>query len=404
MNKPINDSEEFVYQVCHKSFLSLWSYANPRGKNSKELCDILIVCEPDIIIISVKDIKLTDSGNIEVDWQRWLRKAIEGSVDQIYGAEKRIKLTSHVIRSDGSQGLPFPSSDVQRVHRVAVALGGDDKVPIQFGNFGKGFVHVFDRVSFETILRELDTTTDFVQYLIEKEDLYASGKQTVFDGYEEDLLGYYIHNGRSYPDNFDVIVVGNNIWNEIIKKPEYKAKKEADRDSYIWDRLLENISKDVLNNNLEFGPDLNQSELALRAMAREPRFARRILGKFFKDFMNLAAQRRIESRTLTLPESNIAYVFLAKPHGEDRQYRVSELGGRCFVVRGLQQNCKTVIGIGTEQYEPSKGSSFDIFYLHQETWTAEDQKQLQYVQKEFGWFASPQQKAVHEDEYPINSR
>ncbi|MBW4642676.1 MAG: hypothetical protein KME23_06675 [Goleter apudmare HA4340-LM2] len=191
MNKPVNDSEEFVYQVCHKSFLSLWSYANPRGKNSKELCDILIVCEPDIIIISVKDIKLTDSGNIEVDWQRWLRKAIEGSVDQIYGAEKRIKLTSHVIRSDGSQGLPFPSSDVRRIHRVAVALGGDDKVPIQFGDFGKGFVHVFDRVSFETILRELDTITDFVQYLIDKEDLYHSGKQTVFEGYEEDLLGYY---------------------------------------------------------------------------------------------------------------------------------------------------------------------------------------------------------------------
>lgn len=402
MNKPVNDSEEFVYQVCHKSFLSLWSYANPRGKNSKELCDILIVCEPDIIIISVKDIKLTDSGNIEVDWQRWLRKAIKGSVDQIYGAEKRIKSTSYVIQSDGSQGLPFPSSDVQRIHRVAVALGGDNKVPIQFGDFGKGFVHVFDKVSFETILRELDTITDFVQYLVDKEDLYASGKQTLFEGYEEDLLGYYIYNGRSYPENFDVIVVGHNIWNEVIKKPEYKTKKDADKDSYIWDRLLESISKDVLNNNLEFGPDLNQSELALRAMAREPRFARRILGKSFRDFMDLAAQRKIESRTLISPQSNIAYVFLAKPHGEDRQYRVAELGGRCFIVCGLQQNCKTVIGIATEHYKPGQGFSFDIIYLYKETWTDEDQKHLEYAQKEFGWFVSPQQKSVHEDEYPTN--
>jgi hypothetical protein len=402
MNKPVNDSEKFVYQICHKSFLSLWSYANPRGKNSKELCDILIVCEPDIIIISVKDIKLTDSGNIEVDWQRWLRKAIEGSVEQIYGAEKRIKSTSHVTRSDGSQGLAFPSSDVQRIHRVAVALGGDDKVPIQFGDFGKGFVHVFDRVSFETILRELDTITDFVQYLTDKEDLYASGKQTVFDGYEEDLLGYYIYNKRSYPDNFDVIVVGNNIWNEIIKKPEYKAKKEADKDSYIWDGLLENISKDILNNNLEFCSDLNQSELALRAMAREPRFTRRILGKSFRDFMDLATQRKIKSRTLISPESNIAYVFLAKSFGEDRQYRIDELRGRCFVMRGLQQNCKIVIGIATELYQPGQGFSFDIVYLHLETWTDENHKQLEYVQKEFGWFVSPQQTAVHEDEYPIN--
>ncbi|AVH63862.1 nuclease-related domain-containing protein [Nostoc sp. 'Peltigera membranacea cyanobiont' N6] len=402
MNKPVNDSEEFVYQVCNKSFLSLWSYANPTGKNSKELCDILVVCEPDIIIISVKDIKLTDSGDIETDWQRWLRKAVKGSVDQIYGAEKRIKSTSHVIRSDGSQGLSFPSSDVQRIHRIAVALGGDNKVPIEFGDFGKGFIHVFDRVSFEIILRELDTITDFVQYLIDKENLYYSGKETVFEGYEEDLLGYYIHNGRSYPQDFDVIILGSNIWDEIINKPEYKAKKEADRNSYMWDKLIENISEDVLNNNLEFGPDLNQSELALRAMARETLFVRRILGKSFSDFMDLAAQRIIESRTLISPESNIAYVFLAKPHGEDRQYRVSELGGRCFVVRGLQQNCKTIIGIATEQYQPGKGFSFDIIYLHKQTWTAEDQKQLEYAQREFGWFASPQQKSVHEQEYPTN--
>ena len=197
MNNPVNESEEFVYQVCHKSFLSLWSYANPKGKKSKELCDILVVCEPDIIVVSVKDIKLTDSGDIETDWQRWLKKAIEGSVDQIYGAERWIKSASNVIRSDGTQGLPFPPVEVRRIHRVAVALGGDDKVPIQFGDFGKGFVHVFDKTSFEIILQELDTITDFVQYLLDKENLYASGKQTVFEGSEEDLLGYYIHNG--YP-------------------------------------------------------------------------------------------------------------------------------------------------------------------------------------------------------------
>ncbi|MHC5895702.1 hypothetical protein [Nostoc sp.] len=196
--------------------------------------------------------------------------------------------------------------------------------------------------------------------------------------------------------------MGSNIWDEIINKPEYKAKEEADRNSYMWDKLIENISEDVLNNNLEFGPDLNQSELALRAMARETRFVRRILGKSFRDFMDLAAQRIIESRTLISPESNIAYVFLAKPHGEDRQYRVSELGGRCFVVRGLQQNCKTIIGIATEQYQPGKGFSFDIIYLHKQTWTAEDQKQLEYAQREFEWFVAPQQKLFHEDEYPTN--
>ena len=70
MNQLFNESEQLVYDICKKSFLSLWSYANPLGKNLKELCDVLIVCDPDIIIISVKDISITDSGDISTDWKR----------------------------------------------------------------------------------------------------------------------------------------------------------------------------------------------------------------------------------------------------------------------------------------------------------------------------------------------
>jgi len=66
MNQLFNESEQLVYDICKKSFLSIWSYANPFGKDSKELCDTLIVCDSDIIIISGKDIRITDSG---VDFQ-----------------------------------------------------------------------------------------------------------------------------------------------------------------------------------------------------------------------------------------------------------------------------------------------------------------------------------------------
>lgn len=74
-----NKAEEFVFHVCRETVLSLWSYANPLGKNGKELCDILIVCEPDIVIFSVKEIKLTESEDVEKDWKRWNRRAIEES-------------------------------------------------------------------------------------------------------------------------------------------------------------------------------------------------------------------------------------------------------------------------------------------------------------------------------------
>src|SRR4051812_27050437 len=121
-------SEELVYKLCTKSFLSLWSYPNPTGKNGKELCDILVVCEPDVIIFSVKEIEYKDTCN-KVGWDRWRKKAIEESCSQISGAERWIKSNLNVITKSGDIGLPFPEPSNRRVHRVAVALGSKGKVP-----------------------------------------------------------------------------------------------------------------------------------------------------------------------------------------------------------------------------------------------------------------------------------
>ena len=88
----MNAAEAFVYQLCRGSFLSLWSYMNPRQKvNGKELCDILVVCEPDIIIFSVKHSTLSKNGTPAVNMARWKRRAIDSSVSQIYGAERTLK-------------------------------------------------------------------------------------------------------------------------------------------------------------------------------------------------------------------------------------------------------------------------------------------------------------------------
>ena len=43
-------------------------------------------------------------------------------------------------------------------------------------NPAKGYIHVFDDVTLNIVLSELDTITDFVKYLRKKEGLIASGK------------------------------------------------------------------------------------------------------------------------------------------------------------------------------------------------------------------------------------
>ena len=67
MSTPLNRTEEFVSRVCQQSFFSFWCYSNPRAQNGRELCDLLIVCHPHVIIISVKEIALSPHENLSID-------------------------------------------------------------------------------------------------------------------------------------------------------------------------------------------------------------------------------------------------------------------------------------------------------------------------------------------------
>jgi len=158
-------SEEFVAELCEKSFLPFWSFPNPLGKKGKELCDVLVVCENTIIVISVKDIKVSDHPDDNIQYERWQKKAISSSVDQIYGAERFLKGVQTVILKDKITEVKLPEISKREIFRIAVAFGKEDHYPLNNGNFGNGFVHVFDEESTFIVLNELDTFSDFVNYL-----------------------------------------------------------------------------------------------------------------------------------------------------------------------------------------------------------------------------------------------
>jgi hypothetical protein len=144
----MNPAEEMVYRLCRKSFLSLWSYMNPRQKiNGKELCDVLVVCDPHVVIFSVKHIGLRQCGDPAINAERWKRRAVHESVAQLHGADRKIKTTKCVVRNENSLGVPLPLLTEMRLHRVAIALGGMGLVGMGYGHFEKGFVHVFDEQS-----------------------------------------------------------------------------------------------------------------------------------------------------------------------------------------------------------------------------------------------------------------
>ena len=49
-------AEKAVNELAFKTFLREWCYPNPKGKDGKEICDLLVQYDDQLIIVQVKDI------------------------------------------------------------------------------------------------------------------------------------------------------------------------------------------------------------------------------------------------------------------------------------------------------------------------------------------------------------
>ncbi len=392
-------SEELVHRLCKSTFLSMWSLPSPMGKDPrKELCDVLVVCDPDVIIFSVKEIAFKESPDISTGMDRWTSRAVKASIKQLYGAERYLKRVDSVKDRDGAEWLYLPPMERRRVHRIAVALGSRGEVPISDGDAGKGFVHVLEEKGLIALLTELDTISDFVDYLGRTEAFLEKGRLLVMG--LENLLGFYLQQGRQYPEGVDLMVIQDDIWEGVTAQDDFTRRKEAEKISYLWDEMIELVLREhdpALSAGFGDEDDPNpRVERVARIMARETRFARRLLAQAFQEFHQ---GKEIRSRIVGSP-SGVTYVFLTRPRGWNRKARSAELLGRMFIARGTYPGAIQIVGIATEEYEPGSGLSLDVAGLHKETWTAEDQAEMEALKRKTGAFESPNWSRSHEEEYP----
>lgn len=386
-------SEKLVSDLCSRSFLSLWSYANPRRVDGRELCDALLVFGHRIVIFSVKEISLKEGADPAVAGERWIRKAVDASVDQLKGAQRHLRSIARVIRCDGTPGVDLHPVDERRVHLVAVAAGGKRSVPFAGGRRdGDDYVHVVDEEALREILGELDTTADFLHYLDMKERF---GGLIVCEG-EENLLALYLHGGRVLPADLNVLFVEDGLWPDVQRKPEFIARKEADRVSYWWDEMIERLIRDQGDDPI-LQTSASDHERVVRTMAAENRFARRLLSTACLDWLRAKTPG---ARTIVSPSSGIAYVFGTFPRDWPRNRRAGELLARCHAARSpAVTGCATVIGIGTEVYDPA-GFSIDAVLLHLPEWTAADDEIACRARADLGILQSPTLRRAQMDEFP----
>ena len=349
----VTPSERYLARFAEKSFLNLWSYPSPyrdqkQGNkgDGKEICDLLVVCDKYVIIFSEKTVSWP-SGDPNIAWSRWAKRAIRDSAKQAAGAARWITLHPNRIFLDRDCMEPFPiglpRESERIIHRIVVANGAAEackqNIPESSGSFiirpdikgnahwprdhnhvrpfyigdidpSDSFVHIFTGYTLEIVMNELDTITDFAYYLDKKANLVRSGCLIQADG-EENLLAYYaIRVNESGEHDFVSeglpIRIDNTHYGKFVNDPRYTAKKEADRISYLWDDLIQSFTNHMLDGtsvtlgNYEF--QLRQNELGVRFMVLECRFSRRGLGEAVNGVLEKGIQKDVLFRLMVRRE------------------------------------------------------------------------------------------------------
>lgn len=193
----------------------------------------------------------------------------------------------------------------------------------------KRLVHVFDEMTLDIVLNELDTISDFVSYLTKKEERFTTpGIDFMVPG-EEELIAFYLkHYDFKRQEHFfpeiskgAMVVLGEGDWNRLIKSPEYKARSKANENSYLWDALIEFQNAHILAGqatNLMGEPSAANYERVMRMMAEENRLSRRALGEsIYRVDSVVEIGKRFIRTIVSSSYKGRVYIFLSLPRPAD---------------------------------------------------------------------------------------
>jgi len=380
-------AEQLVQELALKTFLTDWCYLNPILPNGKELCDLLVVFDDIAIIWQIKDLKLNKQG-------KYKKSEVAKNLRQLSGAHRQLfQLKTPIELNNPRRGEePFTPESIKGIYLISVLLGKGEDTLSPLEDLKDSFVHVFDRDFTQIILNELDTISDFTDYLKAKEALLKQKNKFVILGGEEELLAAYLIENRSFEnlEKASNVLITQGLWEDFINSQEYVRKKKEDEISYAWDSII----------NIIHTTSPKYEEVA-RELARPNRFDRRILSKTYYEARMTADSdntRPIFRRMATLNKFTYCFLF-ADDKIVTRKHRKDMLRWICYIARGTFKDNKIVIGIATEK-KAQPTYSYDFALLDIPEWTAENQREMEEFQQKTKVFLNPNTRVITESEYP----
>jgi hypothetical protein len=429
-------TERYLSELCDRTFLKVWCYANPFKADRKELCDVIAVFENHVFLFFDRESRKFDgAGDIELTWQRWQREAVDKQINTARGAKRYVAQHPGEIYLDAKCTVKLPiavSRDDVVIHKIIVAHGAKEacesfsdgnvygSLAISYGDRTDGPslpfmlwlekddpVHVLDSHNLEIVLSELDTFHDFSAYILEKERAIEHLSCLVYCG-EEDLLAHYFANFDSAtrrhfigtPDpTVNGVAIGEGEWRDFSQSEPYRLRKAANEDSYLWDDVVQRTCQNALDGKLLGNGDVFNYRSAIHEMAKEPRLQRRVLSKA----MIGAIQRFPEAgdgimRNVSLMPSffeGTGYVFLQLRHpnivdydGEYRPKRQKMLAIACGSAKNKFPHLKKIVGIAIDAPKYSKKNAEDFILLNCGDWSDEEREHYEKENEGFRFFGT----------------
>ncbi|MFD2937812.1 hypothetical protein [Spirosoma flavum] len=396
-----NIGEDFVNQIAYKSLLKYWCYPNPIDEkgDKKEICDLLVLFKNICIIISVKNY------NFDGNYERYNRKTVEKAVKQIFGAER--KLFNHYknicLKHPDREIEIFDKNKYNSIFRIVVNLGECvEKYNPAIISENDKFVTIFNKDTFELLLDELDTISDFTKYLIQREIFVRTYDEMHWLNNEKDIFALYLKNGKTLiSENPDISKSGMIIvdidgeWDRFCE--EYKThiikRKTANRGSYLFDKVLEKQLTKVTNGNL-----LAQEFLSL------DRFERRMFSDQFSKFLSLYDKEKIDTEAFRYFEfDDYGVVFFYYSPDYVNSYFPGHGLQTAMIGHALNTNYsrRRMLGVGVTSEMEQIIFKFIDFTTPIENAVLE---QAQQTMKELGWFTNLQFRHHSESEFPMYER
>lgn len=443
----VSATEQMLAEFCDRTFLKLWSYPNPfkDSHNGHELCDLLAVFGDYVFIFFDRENKIPvvpDKDPLTL-WERWKKNVIDRQIKTSNGAEQYIK-SGRPIFLDAKRTIPFPlviNPQNAIIHKIIVAHGAKEACQLDsdeniYGSLAITYaeagssptqpfhieidkhnpIHVFDSHNFSIILGELDTISDFSNYLDEKLRAVTKFDSLLYCG-EEDLLGHYLLNYDEGTkrhiigpkrDDINGVMIGEGEWHDFIRTDLYKNTKNEDRISYFWDELIQRTCQNALNGTLGGNSDILRGQSAIFEMVKEPRFVRRALAdKIKRAVMGFPDHPDQLTRQVTFLPSffpDVGYVFfqlrvpeIYRKASDYHDKRRTLLEIACGAAKNKFPHLNKVIGIGIDAPKfAGKVNSEDFIFIPCEIWTDEKRVYYEEQNKEWNFFGTPQLKQYNE--------